>query len=104
MSMVASTWLRVGSAVSSIRVPVRPLKLPFTLEIIMCFTLNSACECAGSIFQVMVVAGLASVVIVINSYGSSGLGSDARSGQLRPSAWRSEQNQPHTKLEDNRAP
>jgi hypothetical protein len=40
-----------------IRVPVRPLKLPLTFEIIMCFTLNSACECAGSIFQVMVETG-----------------------------------------------
>jgi hypothetical protein len=34
-----------------------PLKLPLTFEIIMCFTLNSARECAGSIFQVIVEAG-----------------------------------------------
>jgi hypothetical protein len=63
----ASTRLRVGSAISSIRVPLTPLKLPFTLEIIMCFTLNSACECAGSIFQVIVEVGLASVVIFFGS-------------------------------------
>ena len=46
----------------SVRVPERPLKLPFTLEIIMCLTLNSAWECAGSSFQVVVVAGVEVVV------------------------------------------
>src|SRR6185437_349344 len=56
--------LRVGSAVSSMRVPARPLKLPFTFEIIMCFTLNSALECAGSSFQVMVEAGEVVVVAI----------------------------------------
>src|ERR1700757_4106794 len=65
MSMVASKWLRAGSAVSSIRVPLTPLKPPFTLEIIMCFTLNSARECAGSTFQVIVAAGIAVVVVMV---------------------------------------
>jgi hypothetical protein len=33
-----------------------PLMVPFTFEIIMCFTLNSAAVCAESIFQVMTEA------------------------------------------------
>jgi hypothetical protein len=32
---------------------------PFTLEIIMCFTLNSALLCAGSIFQWVTAADVA---------------------------------------------
>jgi hypothetical protein len=32
------------------------VNLPFTLEIIMCLTLNSAAEWAGSMFQVVVAA------------------------------------------------
>jgi hypothetical protein len=39
--------------------------VPFTLEIIMCLTLNSALECAGSIFQVTM--GFAVVVIAVLS-------------------------------------
>jgi hypothetical protein len=33
-----------------------PVNRPFTLEIIMCLTLNSAAEWAGSMFHVVVVA------------------------------------------------
>ena len=51
-----------GVGVSRWRVPERPLKLPFTLEIIMCLTLNSAVEWAGSSFQVVTVAGVVVVV------------------------------------------
>ena len=40
------------------------MKLPFTFEIIMCLTLNSAAEWAGSMFQV-VVAGVAVAADVV---------------------------------------
>src|SRR5580704_4592724 len=56
-STLASTEERVESTRCSVRVPLRPEKRPFTLEIIMCFTLNSADECAGSSFQVITEAG-----------------------------------------------
>src|SRR6266567_730169 len=62
MSMEASAVERVGSVGSSLRTPLMPVRLPFTLEIIMCLTLNSAAEWAGSSFQVIREAGEAVVV------------------------------------------
>ena len=44
----------VWSASTRWRTPLIPLNLPLTLEIIMCLTLNSAAEWAGSMFQVEV--------------------------------------------------
>ncbi len=72
----ASTLERVESTVCSFRVPLSPLKLPFTFEIIMCFTLNSALECAGSSFQVMVDSGVAVAVAMggLASFRSVGCG------------------------------
>src|SRR5208283_841194 len=43
--------------------PERPEKLPFTFEIIMCLTLNSAAEWAGSMFQVVVTGAAVAVVM-----------------------------------------
>src|SRR5690242_4131721 len=64
-SMVASTREFVGSLSSKVSVPFTPVNCPFTLEIIMCFTLNSATEWTGSMFQVLtVVCGAASVLMV----------------------------------------
>ncbi len=56
MGMVASMVELAGVVSSKTSSPVMPVNWPFTFEIIMCFTLNSAAECAGSIFQVVVVA------------------------------------------------
>ena len=61
-SMVASTVDAVGSVWFSWKTPVKPVRLPLTLEIIMCFTLNSAAEWAGSRFQVIREAGVTGVV------------------------------------------
>ena len=52
--MEASTEIWSGSDSSRVRTPVMPVNWPFTLEIIMCLTLNSATEWAGSMFQVVV--------------------------------------------------
>src|SRR5438876_11839278 len=60
--MEASMVEREGSTACSFNTPVKPVRLPFTLEIIMCLTLNSAAEWAGSRFQVVVEAGVAVVV------------------------------------------
>src|SRR5215469_16139198 len=64
ISTVASTLERLESVVCSVNTPVRPEKLPFTLEIIMCFTLNSAEEWAGSSFQVVTEAGAVVLVAI----------------------------------------
>src|ERR1019366_11954 len=56
MGIEASIADLVTSASSRLRTPERPVNLPFTLEIIMCLTLNSAAEWAGSMFQVVVAA------------------------------------------------
>ena len=63
-STEASMEERLASVACSSRVPLRPLKRPFTLEIIMCFTLNSADEWAGSSFQVVTEAGEEVVVAI----------------------------------------
>jgi hypothetical protein len=47
---------------------VIPENLPFTFEIIMCFTLNSAEECAGSIFQVDTADVVAVAVMRVCSF------------------------------------
>src|SRR5579863_291019 len=65
MSIEASTVDKVESARCSVRVPTRPEKDPFTLEIIMWRTLNSAEEWAGSSFQVVTEAGEKVVVVAI---------------------------------------
>src|SRR5579863_932693 len=57
--IVASTVESAGSASFSSRTPRTPWKLPFTLEIIMCRTLNEAVEWAGSTFQVEMVLTVA---------------------------------------------
>src|SRR6266568_3769219 len=50
---------------SRVNTPVTLANCPFTLEIIICLTLNSATECAGSMFQVVVeICRVASVLIV----------------------------------------
>ena len=46
-------------------VPVTPLNWPFTFEIIMCRTLNSAWEWTGSMFQVVVATVTSGAVVVI---------------------------------------
>src|SRR5581483_2721128 len=51
-SMVASICDRVMSASFRVSLPETPVNWPFTLEIIMCLTLNSATEWTGSMFQV----------------------------------------------------
>src|SRR5579863_979182 len=58
----ASISERVGSVGSRRSLPLIPENFPFTLEIIMCLTLNSAAEWAGSMFQVVTAAGVAVVV------------------------------------------
>src|SRR6266568_6379226 len=64
-SIEASTWEFVKSLSSRARTPLTPVNWPFTFEIIMCFTLNSATECTGSRFQVVVaICGVANVFIV----------------------------------------
>src|SRR6185369_719771 len=55
----------VRSALSSFNVPVTPLNSPFTFEIIMCRTLNSAWEWTGSTFQVVAEVTSAAVAVVI---------------------------------------
>src|SRR5579872_6106681 len=65
-SSVASTRELVMSASSRASKPFATANCPFTLEIIMCFTLNSATEWAGSMFQVVVVCGVASALIRIS--------------------------------------
>src|SRR5579862_3494444 len=62
-STEASTEERVASVACSVSTPERPEKLPLTLEIIMCLTLNSAPEWAGSRFQVVVDAAVAVVIV-----------------------------------------
>src|SRR5712692_4912106 len=69
-SIKASTREFVRSDSSRVNTPVTLANWPFTLEIIMCLTLNSATEWAGSMFQVVVVVavfvcGLASVLMVV---------------------------------------
>src|SRR5262249_28555983 len=72
ISIEASTEEREASVVCSVRVPESPpWNPPFTLEIIMCLTLNSACECAGSRFQVVVAAGVEVVVAMVGSFQKS---------------------------------
>src|SRR5207237_6923810 len=54
---------------SRVRTPVTLANCPFTLEIIMCLTLNSATEWAGSMFHVVVaVCGIASVLVLVLSF------------------------------------
>src|SRR5579872_214138 len=54
----------VGSPSTCLRTPVNLEKCPFTLEIIMCLTLNSAVAWAGSMFQVLNSGfGIAKVLI-----------------------------------------
>src|SRR5262249_60960777 len=51
---------------SSDKIPESLENWPFTLEIIMCLTLNSATEWAGSTFQVVVeICGAATVAVVM---------------------------------------
>src|SRR4029077_4711585 len=76
-SMVTSTFDLVTSPSWRSSVPETPGNWPFTFEIIMCLTLNSATECAGSMAQVLtavccVVAGVA-VVMVSAPFASFGL-------------------------------
>src|SRR5580700_3578758 len=76
-SMVTSTFDLVTSPSWRSSVPERPENWPFTFEIIMCLTLNSATECAGSMAQVVTafcgsVAGVA-VVMVSAPFASFGL-------------------------------
>src|SRR5450631_815402 len=54
------------SAAFSLNAPVMPVKYPLTFEIIMCFTLNSTLECAGSSFQEMKESGATEVVAMLN--------------------------------------
>src|SRR6266567_1161006 len=66
-SIEASTCDLVTSDSSSVSTPVTLGNCPFTFEIIICFTLNSATEWTGSRFQVVVVVdvcGIASVLMV----------------------------------------
>src|SRR5882762_7988873 len=55
-SINASTREFIRSDSSRINTPVTLANCPFTLEIIMCLTLNSATEWTGSRFQVLVAA------------------------------------------------
>src|SRR5580704_1667636 len=52
-SMLTSTFDLVTSPSWRSSVPESPENWPFTFEIIMCLTLNSATECAGSMAQVV---------------------------------------------------
>src|SRR5258707_10977812 len=64
-SMVTSTFDLVTSPSWRSSVPETPENWPFTFEIIMCLTLNSATECAGSMAQVLTaVCGAVAVVAV----------------------------------------
>src|SRR5260370_27047665 len=63
--MVTSTFDLVTSPSWRSSVPERPENWPFTFEIIMCLTLNSATECAGSMAQVVTAfCGAVAVVAV----------------------------------------
>src|SRR5487761_736760 len=55
-SIEASTRELVKSVASRSRTPLTFVNCPFTFEIIMCFTLNSAAEWTGSMFHVVVAA------------------------------------------------
>src|ERR1700756_2519127 len=62
-SMVTSTFDLVTSPSWRSSVPETPENWPFTFEIIMCLTLSSAMECAGSMAQVLTaVCGAVGVV------------------------------------------
>src|ERR1700736_1597902 len=64
-SIVTSTFDLVTSPSWRSSVPETPENWPFTFEIIMCLTLNSATECAGSMAQVLTaVCGAVAVVAV----------------------------------------
>src|SRR2546425_10475597 len=52
---------------SMVIVPSISLNCPFTFVIIMCLTLNSAAECAGSRFQVVVLVCAAIAVLIPDS-------------------------------------
>src|SRR5437763_7867132 len=63
-SIEASTLELVASCSSRCKAPATLVNWPFTFEIIMCLTLNSATEWAASRFQVLAaVCGIASVLI-----------------------------------------
>src|SRR5947199_6353176 len=65
-SIVASIFELITSSSSRRKLPDTPVNWPFTFEIIMCLTLNSATECAASMFQLLTAAcGAVSVVICI---------------------------------------
>src|SRR5579859_346470 len=65
-STEASTWELARSVSSRASRPWTLVNWPFTFEIIMCLTLNSATEWTGSMFQVAVdVCGVASVLMVV---------------------------------------
>src|SRR5580698_9249826 len=75
-SMVTSTFDLVTSPSWRSSVPETPENWPFTFEIIMCLTLNSATECAGSMAQVLTaVCGVVAVVadMVLAPFASFGL-------------------------------
>src|SRR5581483_1333511 len=63
--MVASTVECSGLESFNLRAPVSTPKAPFTLEIIMCLTLNSAEEWAGSMFQVETPASAEAEVVAV---------------------------------------
>ena len=63
--MEAATHAFNKSASFSSSAPLIRVNCPFTLEIIMCFTLNSATEWTGSMFQVVLaVCGIAGAFMV----------------------------------------
>src|SRR5580704_15799334 len=73
-SMVTSTFDLVTSPSWRSSVPERPENWPFTFEIIMCLTLNSATECAGSMAQVVTAfCGAVAVDMVLAPFASFGL-------------------------------
>src|SRR5580693_4484746 len=70
-SMVTSTFDLVTSPSWRSSVPETPENWPFTFEIIMCLTLNSATECAGSMAQVLTaVCGAVAVDMVLAPFAS----------------------------------
>src|ERR1700756_4509038 len=70
-SMVTSTFDLVTSPSWRSSVPEMPENWPFTFEIIMCLTLNSATECAGSMAQVLTeVCAAVAVVMVLAPFAS----------------------------------
>src|SRR5215472_17134006 len=73
--MIASTKEFSTSLSSSVNEPEMAVKRPFTLEIIMCLTLNSAAEWAGSSFQVVwVFVVLRGTAVVLMVFLLSGIG------------------------------